>query len=79
MHLLMHLLMHLHMHLHTCTCTQNDGLASFMHLFILEAVAIARAHVAALGGNAILNYQLNECVLIDHPHKNQVCSLCVCI
>ena len=50
-----------------------------MHLFILEAVAIARAHVAALGGNAILNYQLNECVLIDHPHKNQVCSLCVCI
>ena len=33
---------------------------------------MARAHVAALGGNALLSYRLNECVLIEHPHKNQV-------
>ena len=43
-----------------------------MHLFTLEALAIARAHVAALGGNALLNFRLNDCVLIEHPHKNQV-------
>jgi len=51
---------------------QNGGLDSFMHLFVLEAQAIARAHVAAVGGNALLNYRLNDLVLIEHPHKNQV-------
>jgi len=43
-----------------------------MYLFLLEALAVARAHVAALGGNALLSYRLSECVLIEHPHKNQV-------
>ena len=33
---------------------------------------MTRAQVAALGGNALLSYRLNECVLIEHPHKNQV-------
>ena len=45
---------------------------SFMHLFTLEALAVARAHVAAIGRNTLLNYRLNDCVLIEHPHKNQV-------
>ncbi len=45
---------------------------SFMHLFTLEALAIARAHVAAIGGNSLLNFRLNDCVLIEHPQKNQV-------
>lgn len=65
--------------LHTCLYpphlslpSQSGGLNSFMHLFLLEALAVARAHVAALGGNALLSYRLNECVLIEHPHKNQV-------
>ena len=44
-----------------------------MHLFTLEALAIARAHVAAIGGNTLLNFRLNDCVLIEHLHKNQVC------
>ena len=43
-----------------------------MHLFTLEVLAIARAHVAAIGGNALLNFRLNDCVLIEHSHKNQV-------
>lgn len=46
-----------------------------MHMFLLEAHAIARAHVAALSGNALLSYRLNDCVLIEHPHKNQVCVI----
>lgn len=45
---------------------------SFMHLFLLEALSIAKAHVAALGGNALLSYRLSELVLIEHPQKNQV-------
>ena len=44
----------------------------FMEVFLLEANSIARAHVKAMGGNALLTYQLNKCVLLDHPHKNQV-------
>lgn len=51
---------------------QSGGLDSFMHLFTLEALAIARAHVAAIGGNTLLNFRLNDCVLIEHLHKNQV-------
>lgn len=53
---------------------QSGGLDAFMHLFTLEAMAIARAHVAAIGGNSLLNFRLNDCVLIEHPHKNQVCQ-----
>ena len=37
-------------------------------------MAIIRAHVAALGGNALLSYQMSECVLEDNVHKNQVCA-----
>jgi len=43
-----------------------------MHLFMLEALSIARAHVAALGGNALLSYSLREVVFIEHPQKSQV-------
>lgn len=50
---------------------EHGGVSSFMHLFILEAQAIARAHVAGLGGNALQSYRLSECELIEHPHKNQ--------
>jgi hypothetical protein len=54
---------------------ESGGLGVFMDVFLLEANAIARAHVKSMGGNAILTYQLNKCVIIDHPHKNQAQSL----
>lgn len=37
----------------------------------MEAQAILRAHVAALGGNALLVYRVGELVLIDGPQKFQ--------
>lgn len=43
-----------------------------MHLFTVESLAIARANVTAIGGNALLNFRLNDYVVIEHPHKNQV-------
>ena len=50
---------------------ENGGLSGFMHYFIGEVLALARAHVLALGGNALVSYKLNECVLLDNPHRNQ--------
>jgi len=37
---------------------EGGGLGQFFHLFLSEAKAIARAHVAALRGNSILNFQI---------------------
>lgn len=34
-------------------------------------MAIVRAHVSALGGNAMVAYFMNECILLNNPHKNQ--------
>lgn len=44
----------------------------FVHSFISEVMSICRAHVAALGGNALFAYQMSECVLETNTHKNQV-------
>lgn len=32
---------------------------------------MVRAHVAALGGNAVVSYSMKECVLMENPNKNQ--------
>lgn len=37
-----------------------------------EILAIVRAHVTALGGNAMVAYFMSECFLYNYPHKNQV-------
>ncbi|XP_032220728.1 C2 domain-containing protein 5 isoform X2 [Nematostella vectensis] len=58
---------------------EDGGLNVFMQVFLAEAQAILRAHVKALGGNALVSYQLNEIVLLDNPHKHQgQCLLNVC-
>ena len=43
-----------------------------MHSFLAEVMAICRAHVSGLGGNALVAYTVSECELDDNLHKNQV-------
>ena len=49
---------------------ENGGLSSFMHCFISEVLALTRAHVKSLGGNALVSIKMNECVLLYNPHRN---------
>lgn len=53
---------------------QEGGVSGFLHSFITEVFAMVRAHVAALGGNAVVSYSMKECVLMENPNKNQVTS-----
>lgn len=50
---------------------ENGGLSGFMHCFLSEVLALARAHVRSLGGNALVSCRLNQCVLLNNPHRNQ--------
>uniref|UniRef100_T1IKZ1 C2 domain-containing protein n=1 Tax=Strigamia maritima TaxID=126957 RepID=T1IKZ1_STRMM len=50
---------------------ENGGFGGFVQSFIAEVLAVIRAQVAALGGNALVSYFMNECVLLHNPHKNQ--------
>lgn len=55
-----------------CTSVkENGGVGGFMHNFVSEVNAIVRSHVMALGGNALLAYDMVNFVLMDNPHKNQ--------
>lgn len=47
-------------------------MSGFLHTFIAEVFAMVRAHVAALGGNAVVSYSMKECVFMENPNKNQV-------
>jgi len=49
-----------------------------MQSFITEVLGIVRAHVSALGGNAMVSYFMTQCVLLHNPHKNQVEPLKTC-
>lgn len=51
---------------------QEGGVSGFLHSFIAEVFAMVRAHVAALGGNAVVSYSMKECVFMENPNKNQV-------
>ncbi|CAG0885037.1 unnamed protein product [Darwinula stevensoni] len=50
---------------------ESGGLPMFLQSFISEVMAILRAHVAALGGNAMVSYFMSECVLEHNSNKNQ--------
>lgn len=56
---------------------ESGGVSGFVHSFITEMLAVVRAHVTALGGNALVSFYMTELELVDNPHKNQV-SVCVC-
>ncbi|XP_065349897.1 C2 domain-containing protein 5 isoform X3 [Cloeon dipterum] len=47
------------------------GYCNFVHGFINELLAIVRAHITALGGNAMVSYYMNEFTLLSAAHKNQ--------
>lgn len=51
---------------------QEGGVSGFLHSFIAEVFSMVRAHVAALGGNAVVSYSMKECVFMENPNKNQV-------
>lgn len=44
----------------------------FMQSFIAEVHAVVKAQAAALGGNGIIAFALNDVILLDSSHKNQV-------
>ncbi|KAG7189108.1 hypothetical protein KM043_008683 [Ampulex compressa] len=54
---------------------ENGGLSGFTHSFVMEVLAIVRAHITALGGNAMVAFFMSQCVLLHSPHKNQGQSL----
>ncbi|XP_046671319.1 C2 domain-containing protein 5, partial [Homalodisca vitripennis] len=49
---------------------ESGGPSGFVHSFVAEVLAILRAHVTALGGNALAAFFLNECVILSNPQKN---------
>ncbi|XP_029008791.1 C2 domain-containing protein 5 isoform X8 [Betta splendens] len=55
----------------TTSLREEGGISGFLHSFIAEVFAMVRAHVAALGGNAVVSYSMKECVLMENPNKNQ--------
>ncbi|XP_065165610.1 uncharacterized protein [Atheta coriaria] len=55
----------------TTSLREEGGLSGFVHSFVTEILAIVRAHVTALGGNAMVAYFITECVLNHNLHKNQ--------
>lgn len=40
-------------------------------LYPFQLLAIVRAHITALGGNAIVSFYMTELILVDNQHKNQ--------
>ncbi|XP_034032491.1 C2 domain-containing protein 5 isoform X12 [Thalassophryne amazonica] len=55
----------------TSSLREEGGVSGFLHTFIAEVFAMVRAHVAALGGNAVVSYNMKECVFMENPNKNQ--------
>ena len=52
-----------------------DVLNSFVQSFISEIYSIVRAHVGALGGNALVSFFISDLVVMPSIHKNQVSTV----
>ncbi|KAI9208468.1 uncharacterized protein BJ171DRAFT_207984 [Polychytrium aggregatum] len=48
----------------------SSGMGGFTHIFLAELYSIARAHTAALGGNALVAFTIDQC-LFSESIKNQ--------
>ncbi|XP_078091423.1 C2 domain-containing protein 5 isoform X3 [Mustelus asterias] len=55
----------------TTSLREEGGVSGFLHAFIAEVFAMVRAHVAALGGNAVVSYIMKQCVFMENSNKNQ--------
>ncbi|XP_059843654.1 C2 domain-containing protein 5 isoform X8 [Hypanus sabinus] len=55
----------------TTSLREEGGVSGFLHAFIAEVFAMVRAHVAALGGNAVVSYIVKQCVFMENSNKNQ--------
>ncbi|XP_055508823.1 C2 domain-containing protein 5 isoform X9 [Leucoraja erinacea] len=55
----------------TTSLREEGGVSGFLHAFIAEVFAMVRAHVAALGGNAVVSYIMKQCVFMENTNKNQ--------
>lgn len=56
------------------TVRESGGLGAFYHLFVNEAIAIVRAHVRSLGGNAMLTFRLVP-IESSQLYRNQVYNM----
>lgn len=56
---------------------QTGGVNNFVNNFLSDVTLIVKSHAAGIGGNAVVNFFVNECLLSTHSHKNQVRSFIV--
>jgi len=54
---------------------ESGGLGSFTHGFLTEVNAIIRAHVAAIGGNALIGYRIESLMIVEDNSKDKGYSL----
>ncbi len=54
------------------TRQQPGGANNFVSNFLSDVIAVVKSHAMGIGGNAVVNFFLSECLLTTHSHKNQV-------
>lgn len=68
-----------HIHIHfikeSFAVREDGGLGSFTHVFLTEANALARSHVAALGGNALVGFKIETFIIVENSAKDQAYTL----
>lgn len=50
---------------------ESGGICGFVHSVVMDILAVVRAHVRALGGNAMVAFYMTEMILDESIHKNQ--------